>query len=278
MTRSWWENEEILLRFRDWLAQAESEIEGLDAGGEPGQGSLGNGLPAGRDVSLLEVVEAFTAMRHEFKLQSKCHRELQASVEAARQGMAEAVQHMQSLAPREAQASERAALTLAKGLAALDEAVGRALQACETVCSRFSQETAQHADRLLAAQLETLPRWRRWLLRDRLRGMGEKFANAAGQAAAQSFSQILEGFRLLQRRCQDELARHGLERIATLGRTVDPSCMSVVALADPGTAPPETVVEELRPGYRWKNHLLWCAEVRAVPAVHGSPQETARMP
>ena len=31
MTRSWWENEEILQRFRDWLTQTGQEITDLDA-------------------------------------------------------------------------------------------------------------------------------------------------------------------------------------------------------------------------------------------------------
>ncbi len=76
------------------------------------------------------------------------------------------------------------------------------------------------------------------------------------------------------------LSEHRIERLTCLGRRVDPARMRVIELVDaPGVAP-ETVMDELRPGYVWRGQVVRYAEVRATraavpfpPVVEAAPPE-----
>ena len=71
---------------------------------------------------------------------------------------------------------------------------------------------------------------------------------------------------LVRGRLGRAMDREGLRRMDCLGRPVDPHAMTVVeAVDDPGREP-GTVVDEIRPGYLWKDKVLRFAEVRAVRA------------
>ena len=82
--------------------------------------------------------------------------------------------------------------------------------------------------------------------------------------AGDEFARVMEGYQLIQGRVQQELRKQGLRRVVTVGQRVDPTCMTVVDIVDDPSLPPETVVEELRPGYLWRKTVIRCADVRAV--------------
>ena len=101
MTRTEWDNDEILERFHDWLAQTSQEIADLEDAGAMEPWADGDDLtppPAALpETGLLQVVEALTAMRQELKLQTRNGRSLEEAVEAARQSLDVAKRQFQSV-------------------------------------------------------------------------------------------------------------------------------------------------------------------------------------
>ncbi len=63
---------------------------------------------------------------------------------------------------------------------------------------------------------------------------------------------------------QRALDQHGLERIACVGAPFDPESMEVAEVVrDPERGATE-VIDEVRPGYRWRGRLLRYAQVRVA--------------
>ncbi len=60
------------------------------------------------------------------------------------------------------------------------------------------------------------------------------------------------------------MAKEGLYRMASVGLPVDPHAMTVVEVVEGDGHAPGTVVEEIRPGYRWNDKVVRYAEVRAA--------------
>jgi len=279
MMRSEWENDEIVEQFRDWLSFTSREIRDLDEVDETGHEALETEdersaaeWPA---TGLLQVVEALTAMRHELKLQTRNGRSLEDSVQAARQSLEAAMRQFQTVQAKEAESAHRAALPLIEALAGLDESLLRGIRAMEITHRQLTEMAPQQLRQVLDDELQRLPRWRQWLVRAWCTRLRDHIADAAAQFADEEFVRVMEGYQLIQNRVQQELRKQGLSRVATTGQRVDPTCMTVVDIVDDPSLPPETVVEELRPGYRWRDTVIRCAEVRAVKS-RGSAGTFAR--
>ena len=73
------------------------------------------------------------------------------------------------------------------------------------------------------------------------------------------------------------MSQHQVRRIACVGRTFDPAQMTAVGLVHSPQVAPNTVVEELRPGYLWRDKIVRFAEVHVASRDSGQPQ-AARTP
>ncbi len=79
----------------------------------------------------------------------------------------------------------------------------------------------------------------------------------------------LKGVRLTFQKLEEVLASVGVERIESVGVRFDPSLHEAVAAEESGDHPEDTVVAELRPGYRMHDRVLRPALVRvARPPSH----------
>ena len=58
------------------------------------------------------------------------------------------------------------------------------------------------------------------------------------------------------------LKQQGISRIPTLEQLFDPMLMTAVATAEDSNRPPQTVLEEIAPGYRRHGELLRPAQVK----------------
>lgn len=297
MTRSWWENEEIIRGFRDWLTHTAEEIEALDEGDnstsahEPAdddaswptggaeiassgddtnesaareadqRDQLGLDLP---DVGLLQLVEAFTAMRHELKLQTKGTRNLEASVAQSLEGLASASRTFQSVQANEQEAVERATRPVVEALVELDEGLRRAVQAFQATHRQMTRSAPSQLRESLDEQFQNQTWWRRFTARRWHAHVREAAAKALAQSTAEEFANLMQGFELIQARLARTLQQLGIDRLDETGGQVDPSRMTVVELVVDADAPPETVVEVVRPGYVWGARVVRFAEVRAV--------------
>jgi molecular chaperone GrpE len=80
----------------------------------------------------------------------------------------------------------------------------------------------------------------------------------------QTIEALLVGYDMSLQRLSRALDQQGLERIACVGEPFDPETMEVAEVVrDPERIGTE-VIDELRPGYRWRGRLLRYAQVRVA--------------
>ncbi len=71
-----------------------------------------------------------------------------------------------------------------------------------------------------------------------------------------------QGFSILITHFEKLLEQVGVQRMNTAGTTFDPLTMIAVATSAPSGQAPNVVVEEISPGYRWRDEVLRPAEVK----------------
>ena len=278
-------DEELLDRFRQWLRQSREEAERVERnGGEPQAlhcetegGADFSGAAAGKkfdgadldgadcEFGLYQLIEEFTALRQELKLQTRSARGLDEQVQTLLTALSEALDAVRSIKPKEAEAAWSAGKALALALAELDEALDRGRQQLEKSGRRLIDEPAA----ALRDELETLYAAQDWWRRRSMRRYHEQIVARldAGQDEWRRgglFDALLAGYSLIQQRLTRTLAAEGISRIAAVGHAVDPERMIVVEAIESPDSEAGTVIEELRRGYLWNGRLLRYAEVRAA--------------
>jgi molecular chaperone GrpE len=252
--------DELLYQFRDWLEAARAAAGPID-------GTLPSGSPPApevQEVGLYRLVEEFSALRQELKLQTKSARGLQEQSEGIVAAVGHAIEQFRAVEPKEAQAAWAAGKPLAEALADLDEALDRGRSEIERARRRIVEDSQRDIESALAA-LYARHRWpARALLRSFHEGALQVFREHGLTVRRELFDALLEGYGLIQSRLRRFLKTEQLQRIATVGKPVDPELMTVVEVVDDPEQPPGFVVDEVRRGYTWKGRLLRFAEVRAA--------------
>ncbi len=82
------------------------------------------------------------------------------------------------------------------------------------------------------------------------------------RAATEADPEIARGMDLVVKQLSDELAKMGLQPIATRGCRFDPQVMEALMTAEVSDDQDGMVVEEVRPGYRLKDQVVRPAGVR----------------
>jgi molecular chaperone GrpE len=266
--------EAILDKFRDWLEAAHLEADDrADSVADAAQGSGGHPAAPADGFGIINLVEEFTALRHEVKLQTKNGRGLVEQTDTVLAALKAAIEQFRSVEPKEAQAVWTAGKALAEALADLDESIDRGYREIE----RARQLIAEQSVRALEADLDALHRRRSWIKR-RLLGpyhaevMREVARN--GRERFEFFQTFLEGYGLIQKRLRRVMAAEQIERIPCDGRPVDPERMTVLEVTDDPARPPGSVAKELRRGYTWRGRVIRYAEVQAVRSA-GPPRIAA---
>lgn len=251
-------DERILDQFRKWIQETRQEaIEG-------GSNVVASPAPS---FGLGRLVEEFTSLRHELKLQTRSSRSLEERLEASLTSLADAASIFQSAAGREgASGLEKTEKNFALALAELDEALERGRAQWIKNADRLTGESSP----TLLSQLNELyrgqSRWQRWFALPyhlRICRQIERAEGRAQSARKELLTTLLNGYVLIQQRLARTMANAGVTRIPTVGQLVDPERMVVVEVAD-GEGPSGQVIEEIRRGYLWKGGLLRPAEVRAI--------------
>jgi molecular chaperone GrpE len=255
------DDEALLSRFRDWLRDARAEADGLN-------GDRGDVAPStSPEVGLYRLVEEFTALRHEVKLETKGSRGLQEQVDTLLPALRQAIDQFRSVAPKEEQAAQAAGRPLAEAIADLDEALDRGRLEIEKARDRSTAEAAASAA-LIATDLEAHFRGHSWLRRRRLRTYHEQVrdlvARRVGEPRTGFFDALLEGYGLIQARLRKAMVAGQIRRIDCVGLPVDPGLMTVIEAVDAPDQMPGYVIDEVRRGYIWRGRVLRYAEVRAA--------------
>lgn len=231
---------------------------------------------------LLDVVEAFTAMRQDWKTQVRESRVLLEAVQQALGRIDELSRSGQGVAlggRSEGAANESRAL--AEALAETDFTVERAVSTAERALSADrgergapafdnSEQRAPAADTLLRemerrfAQLGWFRRWLAGAWHRELCDWLQAEAAAGEPAPAPQGDPLLEGLLMLRERVRRLLNDCGIERLDMEGLPFDPDWMHALdAVASPGV-PPGQVVEQLRPAYAWNGKRIKYADVRVA--------------
>jgi molecular chaperone GrpE len=253
-------DEAIIDRLRHWLESARSQGVELRAC-ELGVDS--EAIEPSREFGFIDLIEEFTALRHELKLQTKSSRALIDQSESTVLALREAVEQLRAAGTKETQAVWKATKPLAEALADLDEALVRG----ELEIQRARRHIADDSIRDLEIALNELYRRRSWIRRRFLRsfhGQVMETIRLAAQRRHDLFDSFLEGYSLIQKRLGRVLAAEQIKHICCEGKPVDPERMTVIDVVDEPRDRPGMVVKELRRGYTWKDRLIRYAEVQAV--------------
>lgn len=205
-----------------------------------------------------DLVEAFTAMRHEYRGQTKESRQLAEQIQAA-------VETLKQIADPRASEGEKprsGAEELKKFallLAETDHQFSRALAAIEQAeAQRRKQEQQQlRAIEQYYASLNGLTRWFSRPL----------FAFLTEQLSAQAPGEenpALEGLHLVIARLRRSMKELQLERVETIGQPFDAQTMNAIGTMESSEHPAGHVAEQLFPCYLWQGQVLRFADVRVA--------------
>ena len=206
----------------------------------------------------VDIVEAFTAMRHEWRGQVKESRDLAEQIQAA----AATLKDLETkLLNREKEIvddpSESA--RLAYLIAETDHQLTRAVRAIEQAETNRKLRAGAEAGAVeqCAAGMNALARWFARplvaILREQRRAQETPAENPAS-----------EGLNLVLARLRRSMKEHNIERVETEGQPFDANTMNAIGTMNSSEHPSGHVAEQLSPGYRWRGQVLRFADVRVA--------------
>ncbi|MCP4786567.1 MAG: nucleotide exchange factor GrpE [Fuerstiella sp.] len=202
---------------------------------------------------LLDVVEAFTAMRHEYRGQAKEGRELAQQLHASTDEIRQIGLNLKNFV---ACHSTDEAHQFVRVIIDLDTQLTRAVDATirSEAVRRRRQSDQQAALRNVVKSMSPIARWfARPLIRQ---------VEPAGESLPDETSSVTEGFSLLLARLRQTMDENEIERLDTLSLPFDAEVMNSIGTIESADLPPGHVGQQLSPGYRWRGNLLRFADVR----------------
>jgi molecular chaperone GrpE len=236
--------ESILADFRAWLTHLPEAPVGADDT---------------ENVDLASLIRHFTALRQEVHLQTRASRSQMEQSAQALEKLGEALQQLRQPANDPLDAVR----PLLKSLIEVRDALALAQKQVSKTRSLPSQSPPPE----FSVQL---PGWARWLgLEQAVRGAVAPLQEwARARADAEQGQTILDslvvGYTMSLQRLDRALEQHGLERIACVGLPFDPEIMEAVEVVKDESRSSSAVIEDVRPGYRYRGQLFRCAQVRVT--------------
>lgn len=205
----------------------------------------------------LDIVEAFTAMRHEYRGQTKESRALAEQLE-------QAVASIQAWeAKRLAATADKQSAPDARQLALLVVETDHQLSRAVTAIAQWEEqrrERTEASQRAVQEQITALGSLGRWFARPLI-------ALLEGQRTAQTpagENPALEGLNMVLSRLRRTMRDHGIERLDVQGQPFDAETMHAIGTVASSAHPPGSVAEQLSPTYRWQGQVLRFADVRVA--------------
>ncbi|CAN5508204.1 hypothetical protein BH10PLA2_BH10PLA2_17610 [soil metagenome] len=250
-------DDQLIDQFRHWLSQSRQEAaqvaEAPVLSNDP--------EPA---VGLVRLVEEFTALRHETKLQTRSSRALEERLETALTAMDQAVAAFRAPPPK-TDAASSSLKSLVSALADLDEGLERGREQWERSAEGLIGESLEPVQQRLDEAFASLSWWQRRFASAYHRQATEQLELLQEDQDSRSslFAALMSGYVLIQQRLARTMGNAGILRIPTVGRVLDPELMVVIEVVN-ADGPAGQVTEEIRRGYTWNGQLLRPAEVRAI--------------
>jgi molecular chaperone GrpE len=223
-------------------------------------------------LGVLEIVEAFTALRHELKLQVRGGRDLQTELADRFQRLEQELTQQTNVLAKMATtgagtssgASDDEARQLAEVVAELEESLQRAIEA---LADSLSDETVDAEPRgAMEQHCRTAPWFVRVFARGWLAELQEKCqADVTTDSPMQNAcEQVRRGLELLLQRVHRQMRQCEIERLNVLHQPFDANAMRAIDVVDHRSVPSGHVVDQLRPAYRRKGKIFRYAEVRVA--------------
>jgi len=209
------------------------------------------------EFGLTDVIEAFTALRHEWRGQVREGRELSNAVVAS----VERIQQLENrlTAQLAVATSDDMISNLVHLIVDIDAHLSRAVDACVRYDAVRIRQPAEPAAAIRDA-FEKQNFLTRWFSRPfLLKSLEILDANASQKSPA---NPAMEGLQLVVSRLRRMMAERDIKRVDVTGKPFDAEIMNAVSVLESGQYPPGHVVEELSPAYRWRGQLLRFADVR----------------
>lgn len=206
---------------------------------------------------VVDLVDAFTAMRHEWRGQTKESRELAEKIQA----VAGTLQDVEAklLDGLDDAAANDGAQSLAELIVETDHQLARAVRAIEQAEAqrRNREEEEAHAIEQCCSRFSVPARW---LARPLMNLLTEQ-RRVREQTPANS---RLEGLNLVLARLRRSMKDLGIERIETEGQPFDGNTMNSIGTMKSTEHSSGHVAEQLSPCYRWQGKILRFADVRVA--------------
>lgn len=216
--------------------------------------------PAGADVpqfGAVDIVEAFTSMRHEWRGQTKESRALAESI----QHVASNLESLESrlLASIAANRPDDSSETrkLVQVLVEVDHQFSRAVNALEqwNANQRLSEAAEARAVEQHIARMSWVARWFARPLLEHLTSRRVAQVPATEDPA-------IEGLNMVVARLRRLMHEQRIERIEVQGQPFDANTMHAIGTVESADFPAGHVAEQLSPVYRWRGDLIQFAAVR----------------
>ena len=237
--------------------------ETFDAGSTGASGPSDVQSDTEQSFGAIDIVEAFTALRHELKLQVRSGRELQELLADGLLKLDKLPGLLKAQSSGGSEADSNAARKLVLALTEMEEALQR-------VAANSSSPSLSPAEDSLTERIELEISQSSWLgqrfakrLLNRIRAVVVEHSTTVQQrleladASQQGLQLLLARVQRLMRECQ-------ISRIDVLGKPFDAETMNALDLLETESVPAGCVAEQLRPAYKWRGELVRFAEVRVA--------------
>ncbi len=215
---------------------------------------------------LVDLVDAFTAFRHEYRSQVRQSRAATETLEAVAQQIerfsarleSHATESQDNAAPQGNADDSQTRLPLL--LIDFDIQWTRAMEATirhdDLLRSQHDAEAAE-----FQAAVAALSPLRRWMARPLIRRL-----EANRSAQQRPASAIGDGLTILLTRLRQLLDDNRIQRIETQGQPFDSSLMRSIGTVVDSSVPAGCVAQQFTPAYRWDGEVLKFADVRVAAA------------
>jgi len=216
-------------------------------------------------LGAVDIVQAFTALRHELKLQVRAGRDLQEATVSGFERVEQAVLGLsRSLAsPAVSSEGDASARRMAESITEIEEALQRAVVAMQQAGAVERAPLAPPVIAVLQRRYAAWPKWKRWLSGSWLQETCDEIEQTLRSVDRQEhWLSATEGTELLLARVHRLMAQCELQRVDVAGLPFDSESMNAIELVQTAQCPSGHVAEQLRPAYLWRQAVLKTAEVR----------------
>jgi molecular chaperone GrpE len=222
-------------------------------------------------LGAVDIVEAFTALRHELKLQVRGGRELQQSLINSLQRIDDRIASqsiaitnaLNASANDSASESRKLATCLAEIEESLQRALGTLIQPHAGMASRSESASTSPSHRFDEEVKNSS-----WIVRKlaktligKARDLIEE-STVASKRQNSSLDSTRKGLELLHSRLIRLMQQCEMERVDVLGKPFDPETMHAIDRIEAESVPSGHVAEQIRPAYLWRESVLRFADVR----------------